>query len=146
MTFPLFFRWQSKEFRAFELLRSGLDRSKYLLVKEAKIIAMTCTHAALKRHDLVELGFKVHFHTADWTMAEMCSPQLLKVLVLNYWLSLLVRQHPDGRGRSDSGDWDLHPPLVTGNHVCDDGLKLKVTISRFYDEGLEFRSVVWLKK
>ncbi|KPP67951.1 Intron-binding protein aquarius-like [Scleropages formosus] len=46
------------EFRAFELLRSGLDRSKYLLVKEAKIIAMTCTHAALKRHDLVELGFK----------------------------------------------------------------------------------------
>lgn len=50
-----------QEFRAFELLRSGLDRSKYLLVKEAKIIAMTCTHAALKRHDLVELGFKVGF-------------------------------------------------------------------------------------
>ncbi|KAF0044147.1 hypothetical protein F2P81_003305 [Scophthalmus maximus] len=49
---------QLEEFRAFELLRSGLDRSKYLLVKEAKIIAMTCTHAALKRHDLVELGFK----------------------------------------------------------------------------------------
>jgi len=37
-----------EEFRAFELLRTGLDRSKYLLVKEAKIIAMTCTHAALK--------------------------------------------------------------------------------------------------
>lgn len=49
-----------QEFRAFELLRSGLDRSKYLLVKEAKIIAMTCTHAALKRHDLVDLGFKVN--------------------------------------------------------------------------------------
>uniref|UniRef100_A0A8C2HN02 Aquarius intron-binding spliceosomal factor n=1 Tax=Cyprinus carpio TaxID=7962 RepID=A0A8C2HN02_CYPCA len=29
---------QLEEFRAFELLRSGLDRSKYLLVKEAKII------------------------------------------------------------------------------------------------------------
>lgn len=28
-------------------------------MKEAKIIAMTCTHAALKRRDLVELGFKV---------------------------------------------------------------------------------------
>lgn len=53
-----------KEFRAFELLRSGLDRSKYLLVKEAKIIAMTCTHAALKRHDLVELGFKVGFSSS----------------------------------------------------------------------------------
>lgn len=53
------FFFLQQEFRAFELLRSGLDRSKYLLVKEAKIIAMTCTHAALKRHDLVELGFKV---------------------------------------------------------------------------------------
>lgn len=45
-----------EEFRAFELLRSGLDRSKYLLVKEAKIIAMTCTHAALKRKELVDIG------------------------------------------------------------------------------------------
>ncbi|KAI5643112.1 AAA domain-containing protein [Phthorimaea operculella] len=44
-----------EEFRAFELLRSGLDRSKYLLVKEAKIIAMTCTHAALKRAELVQI-------------------------------------------------------------------------------------------
>ena len=47
---------QLEEFRAFEMLRSGLDRSRYLLVKEAKIIAMTCTHAALKRKELVELG------------------------------------------------------------------------------------------
>ena len=39
---------QLEEFRAFELLRTGLDRTRYLLVIEAKIIAMTCTHAALK--------------------------------------------------------------------------------------------------
>lgn len=50
---------QLEEFRAFELLRSGLDRTRYLLVREAKIIAMTCTHAALKRRELVDLGFKV---------------------------------------------------------------------------------------
>lgn len=49
-----------EEFRAFELLRSGLDRSKYLLVKEAKIIAMTCTHAALKRSELVQMGESIH--------------------------------------------------------------------------------------
>lgn len=48
-----------QEFRAFELLRSGADRANYLLVKEAKIIAMTCTHAALKRRDLVNVGFQV---------------------------------------------------------------------------------------
>ena len=45
-------------FRAFELMRSGLDRANYLLVKEAKIIAMTCTHAALTRRNLVKLGFR----------------------------------------------------------------------------------------
>ena len=27
-------------------------------MKEAKIIAMTCTHAALRRKELVELGFR----------------------------------------------------------------------------------------
>lgn len=50
---------QLEEFRPFELLRSGLDRTRYLLTKEAKIIAMTCTHAGVKRQELVELGFKV---------------------------------------------------------------------------------------
>ena len=66
---------QLDEFRAFELLRTGRDRTEYLLVKvsihhstlqyeiivcvqEAKIIAMTCTHAALRRAHLVELGFR----------------------------------------------------------------------------------------
>ena len=50
---------QLEEFRAFELLRSSYDRTNYLLVKEAKVIAMTCTHAALKRKDLVDLAFRV---------------------------------------------------------------------------------------
>ncbi|KAH3763383.1 intron-binding protein aquarius [Pelomyxa schiedti] len=47
-----------EECRAFELLRSTFDRSNYLLTKQAKIIAMTCTHAALKRRDLVSMEFK----------------------------------------------------------------------------------------
>jgi intron-binding protein aquarius len=37
-----------EEIRGFELLRTSYDRANYLLTKEAKIIAMTCTHAALK--------------------------------------------------------------------------------------------------
>ncbi len=49
---------QLEEFRAFELLRSGLDRTLYLVVKEAKVVAMTCTHAALKRKELSKMGFK----------------------------------------------------------------------------------------
>lgn len=39
---------QLKDCRAFELLRSSYDRGNYLLMKQARIIAMTCTHAALK--------------------------------------------------------------------------------------------------
>lgn len=37
-----------QECRPLELLRSGLDRANYLLIKQARIVAMTCTHAALK--------------------------------------------------------------------------------------------------
>ncbi|CAB4411822.1 unnamed protein product [Rhizophagus irregularis] len=42
-----------EEIRGFELLRTSYDRANYLLTKEAKIIAMTCTHAALKRRELL---------------------------------------------------------------------------------------------
>ncbi len=49
-----------EECRAFELLKGAGDRANFLLTKQAKIIAMTCTHAALKRGDLVSLGFKYH--------------------------------------------------------------------------------------
>lgn len=47
-----------KDYQPFELLRSSRQRSDYLLSKQARIIAMTCTHAALIRSRLVELGFK----------------------------------------------------------------------------------------
>ncbi|KAJ9068376.1 hypothetical protein DSO57_1029333 [Entomophthora muscae] len=44
--------------RPFELLRTSKDRANHLLVNEARIVAMTCTHAALKRRELIELGFR----------------------------------------------------------------------------------------
>lgn len=59
-------------FRAFELLRSGRDRINYLMVREAKIVAMTCTHAALKRRDMVELAFKVCSVVSDHVMLGSC--------------------------------------------------------------------------
>jgi intron-binding protein aquarius len=51
-----------EDIRPFELLRTGTDRANYLLTKEAKIIAMTCTHAALK---VISVNsFRVHlFYT-----------------------------------------------------------------------------------
>ena len=34
------------------------DRVNYLMTKQAKIVAMTCTHAALKRREFLQLGLK----------------------------------------------------------------------------------------
>lgn len=44
--------------RAFELLRSQRARTDYLLVKQARIVAMTCTHAAIMRSHFIALDFK----------------------------------------------------------------------------------------
>ncbi len=46
------------EYRPLELLRSQRQRTDYLLTKQVKIVAMTCTHAAIARSHLVELGFQ----------------------------------------------------------------------------------------
>ena len=46
------------EYRPFELLRSQRQRADYLILKQARIVAMTCTHAAIVRSRLIELGFE----------------------------------------------------------------------------------------
>ena len=66
------------------------DRTKYLLVKEAKIIAMTCTHAALTRADLVSYGFKYD----NVVMEE--SAQILEV---ETFIPLMLQQAEDGYNR-----------------------------------------------
>lgn len=46
-----------EDIRPFEILRNPKDRANYLLVKEARIIAMTSTHAAMRRQEIADLGF-----------------------------------------------------------------------------------------
>jgi intron-binding protein aquarius len=47
-----------REYRPFELLRSQRQRADYLISKQARVVAMTCTHAAIARSNLIELGFE----------------------------------------------------------------------------------------
>jgi intron-binding protein aquarius len=47
--------------RPFEILRQPRDKANYLLVKEARIIALTSTHAAMRRSEIASLGF--HYDT-----------------------------------------------------------------------------------
>ncbi len=46
-----------EDIRPFEILRSARDKANYLLVKEARVIAMTSTHAAMRRQEIAALGF-----------------------------------------------------------------------------------------
>jgi intron-binding protein aquarius len=47
-----------EECRPLELLRSQRQRTDYLIMKQARVVAMTCTHAALARSHLIKLGFR----------------------------------------------------------------------------------------
>ncbi|TPX64939.1 hypothetical protein SpCBS45565_g05517 [Spizellomyces sp. 'palustris'] len=98
-----------EDIRAFELLRSGYDRSNYLLVKEAKIIAMTCTHAALKRREFVQLGFKY-----DNVVME----EAAQILEVETFIPLLLQNSDPDTGASRLkrvvmiGDHNQLPPVV----------------------------------
>ncbi|KAL8702096.1 MAG: hypothetical protein Q9224_000180 [Gallowayella concinna] len=46
-----------EDIRPFEILRTSRDKANYLLIKEARIIAMTSTHAAIRRQEISNLGF-----------------------------------------------------------------------------------------
>ena len=99
---------QLEEFKAFELIRNGADRAEYLLVKEAKIIAMTCTHAALKRKDLVKCNFRY-----DNILME----EAAQILEIETFIPLLL-QNPDHNGNNRLKRWimigDHHqlPPVI----------------------------------
>ena len=46
------------EYRPLELLRTQRQRVNYLLTKQAKVIAMTCTHASMIRQELLNVDFQ----------------------------------------------------------------------------------------
>ncbi|KAJ5895369.1 hypothetical protein N7495_007060 [Penicillium taxi] len=46
-----------EDIRPFEILRSPRDKANYLLIKEARVIAMTSTHAAMRQREIADLGF-----------------------------------------------------------------------------------------
>jgi intron-binding protein aquarius len=69
-------------YRAFELLRTQRARSDYMLTKQARLVAMTCTHASLARSALLALGFTydtlVMEEAGQVTEADTLVPMLLQ--------------------------------------------------------------------
>ncbi|XP_065323209.1 RNA helicase aquarius-like [Gordionus sp. m RMFG-2023] len=96
-----------EEFRAFEILRNGPERVNYLLIRSARIIAMTCTHAALRRADLVKAGFKY-----DTLIIEEAG----QILEIEGFIPLLLQNTKDNVNRLKRcimiGDHNQLPPVI----------------------------------
>ena len=97
-----------KEIRPFEVLKTQGDRINYLLTKQAKIVAMTCTHAALKRKEFLALGF---------TFDNLLMEEAAQVLEIETALPMLLqRAQDDGQSRLKRvviiGDHHQLPPVV----------------------------------
>ena len=79
-----------EECRAFELLKSTVERANYLMTKQAKIVAMTCTHAALKRRDFLQLGFKFD---------NLLMEESAQILEIETFIPMLLQRQEDGYAR-----------------------------------------------
>ncbi|KAJ2489397.1 hypothetical protein IWW37_004019 [Coemansia sp. RSA 2050] len=93
------------DIQPFELLRNNAERSNYLLTNQARIVAMTCTHAALKRRELIRLGFRY-----DTVVME----EAAQVLDIETFIPLTLQS---SKGRSLKrlvmiGDHNQLPPVV----------------------------------
>lgn len=77
--------------RAFELLRSSADRLSYLATTAARLVAMTTTHAAIKRREFLESGLKydtlVMEEAAQVMEVETLIPMLLQKPTSSNWSS-----------------------------------------------------------
>jgi intron-binding protein aquarius len=93
-----------RDCRAFEIMRSATHRSDYLTTHQARIVAMTTTHAAIKRSQLAELGFGF-----DTVVME----EAAQVLEIDTFVSFMLQQRAARLKRITLiGDHRQLPPVV----------------------------------
>ena len=98
-----------EECRFLELLKMPKDRAEYLLTKQAKIVAMTCTYAALKRSDFLDVNFKY-----DTVVFE----EAAQILEIESFIPLALQRARDIDGHTRLkrvvmiGDHNQLPPVV----------------------------------
>ncbi|KAK6369596.1 hypothetical protein LTS17_009502 [Exophiala oligosperma] len=89
--------------RPFEILRNSRDQANHLLVKEARIIAMTSTHAAIRRSEIAELGF--HYDT-------LIMEEAAQITEIESFIPCAM-QDPDLK----SGELPLKRIMLVGDHL-----------------------------
>lgn len=70
------------------------------MTKQAKIIAMTCTHAALKRHDFLDLGLKYD---------NLVMEESAQILEIETFIPMLLQRQDDNLAR-------LKRVILIGDH------------------------------
>lgn len=87
--------------RPFEILRGSRDKANYLLIKEARIIAMTSTHAAMRREEIANLGF----HYDNVIMEEAA-----QITEIENFIPLALQNPKDG-------EMKLQRVVLVGDHL-----------------------------
>ncbi|KAJ4292140.1 hypothetical protein N0V88_005767 [Collariella sp. IMI 366227] len=93
----------------FEILRRDKDKANYLLTSEARIIAMTSTHAAMKRGEIAALGF----HYDNVVMEEAA-----QITEIENFIPLAMQKPKDGQSGLQRvvlcGDHYQNSPVIQG--------------------------------
>ncbi|KAK4138179.1 P-loop containing nucleoside triphosphate hydrolase protein [Trichocladium antarcticum] len=93
----------------FEILRRDKDKANYLLTNEARIIAMTSTHAAMKRGEIAALGF----HYDNVIMEEAA-----QITEIENFIPLAMQKPKNGRSGLQRvvlcGDHYQNSPVIQG--------------------------------
>jgi intron-binding protein aquarius len=89
--------------RPFEILRNNRDQANHLLVSEARIVAMTSTHAAMRRSEIAELGF--HYDT-------VIMEEAAQITEIESFIPCAM-QKPD----ASTGELPLRRIVLVGDHL-----------------------------
>ena len=89
--------------RPFEVLRHQRDQANHLLISEARVIAMTSTHAAMRRQEIADLGF--HYDT-------LIMEEAAQITEVESFIPIAL-QNPN----PESGELPLKRIVLVGDHL-----------------------------
>ena len=92
------------DIRPFEILRHAKDKTNYLMLREARIIAMTSTHAAMHRQQYADLGFKY-----DNVVIE----EAAQITEIETFIPFVLQKPKPG----DNPDMPLQRAILLGDHL-----------------------------
>lgn len=115
--------------RPFEILRNNRDQANHLLIKEARIIAMTSTHAAMRRSEIVDSGF--HYDT-------LIMEEAAQVTEIESFIPCAM-QNPNPR----TGELPLKRIVLVGDHLQNSPIIQNMTLRQYanFEQSLFLRLV-----